>query len=163
MPTLAVGMNVCVPAYCSCPRQAWAWYPAPYSILRTPYSVLEHSVLFPLPSPLSSLLSPQCRLSINYQKSAAEHAVHRLIGVLGVTNNIEVKPPAEAYEVREKIEKALSRVAPFDAQKISIRTGRWKSHSRWQCQQLVRTRSCRDGGWSAPGVTQVQDNIALTW
>jgi osmotically-inducible protein OsmY len=89
--------------------------------------------------------------------------VHRLIGVLGVTNNIEVKPPAKAYEVSEKIEKALSRVAPFDAQKISIKTDGGKvtldgNVRNWYERDLVETAA-----WSAPGVTQVQDNIARTW
>jgi osmotically-inducible protein OsmY len=99
----------------------------------------------------------------HYQKSATEHDVHRLIGVLGVTNNIEVKPPAEAYEIREKIEKALSRVAPFDAQNISIKTDGGKvtlngNLRNWYERDLVETAA-----WSAPGVTQVMDNIALTW
>jgi osmotically-inducible protein OsmY len=99
----------------------------------------------------------------HYQKSAAEYDVHRLIGVLGVTNKIEVKPPAEAYQVREKIEKALSRVAPFDAEDISIKTDGGKvtlggNVRNWYERDLVETAA-----WSAPGVTQVQDNIALTW
>jgi osmotically-inducible protein OsmY len=52
----------------------------------------------------------------NYQKTAADFAVHRLTGVLGVMNEIKIKPHVQAYEVREKIEKALKRVAAFDAQ-----------------------------------------------
>ena len=49
----------------------------------------------------------------NYQKGAAEYDIHRLIGVVGVTNEIMVKPRIQAQEVREKIEKALKRTALF--------------------------------------------------
>jgi len=99
----------------------------------------------------------------NFQKSAAENDIHRLIGVLGVTSKIEVKPPVQAYEVREKIEKALGRVAPFDAENISIKTDGGKvalsgNVRNWYERDLVETAA-----WSVPGVTQVQDKIALTW
>ena len=85
------------------------------------------------------------------------------MGVLGVTNNVEVKPAAKAYEVSEKIKKALSRVAPFDAANISINTDGGKvtldgNVRNWYERDLVETAA-----WSAPGVTQVQDNITLTW
>jgi osmotically-inducible protein OsmY len=65
----------------------------------------------------------------NYQKIAAEYDIHRLLGVVGVTNEIRIKPRVQAYEVREKIEKALERIAPFDAADISIKRMVAKSHS----------------------------------
>ena len=47
-----------------------------------------------------------------YQKSAAGFDVlDRLIGVVGITNEIKIKPQAQAKKVREKIEKALGRTA----------------------------------------------------
>ena len=55
-----------------------------------------------------------------YQKSAAEIDVHRLIGVVGITNEIKIKPQAQAKKVREKIEKALGRTALFNSTSISI-------------------------------------------
>jgi osmotically-inducible protein OsmY len=99
----------------------------------------------------------------NYQKTAADHAVHRLIGVLGVTNDIKIKPHVTAYEVREKIEKALTRVASFEAQDLSISIDGGKvmlggKLDNWHERVLAETAA-----WSVPGVTQVQDKIALTW
>jgi osmotically-inducible protein OsmY len=99
----------------------------------------------------------------NYQKTAAESDIHRLIGVVGITNEIKIKPRVQAYEVREKIEKALQRVAPFDSADISINTdggnvtlgGRVRN---WYERDLVETAA-----WSVPGVTQVQDKIAVSW
>jgi osmotically-inducible protein OsmY len=99
----------------------------------------------------------------NYQKRAAEHEVHRLIGVIGVTNDIKIKPRVQAYEVREKIEKALERIAPFDAADISIKTDAGKvtlggKVRNWYERDLVETAA-----WSVPGVTEVQDQIVVTW
>ena len=45
-----------------------------------------------------------------YQKSLAESAVKKLKGVIGVTNNIEVKPKVSPTEVKSKIEEALRRM-----------------------------------------------------
>jgi osmotically-inducible protein OsmY len=98
-----------------------------------------------------------------YQKSAAEFDVHRLGGVVTVTNDIKIKPQVQAYEVREKIEKALKRTALFDAAGISIKMDGNKvtlggNVHTWHERDLVETAA-----WSVPGVTQVQDKIALTW
>jgi osmotically-inducible protein OsmY len=99
----------------------------------------------------------------NYQKTAAEYSVHRLTGVLGVTNEIKIKPHVQAFEVREKIEKALNRVASFEAQGLSISTDGGKvtlggKLDNWYERELAETAA-----WSVPGVTQVQDKISLTW
>ena len=99
----------------------------------------------------------------NFQKSSAEYDVHRMIGVLGVTNDIKIKPRVQAQDVREKIEKALSRTALFEAAGISVKMDGSKvtlsgNVRDWHERDLVETAA-----WSVPGVTQVQDNIALTW
>lgn len=49
-------------------------------------------------------------------KVHAEDAIRHLIGVLGVTNSITIKPPVptvKAFEVKAKIEDALRRNARF--------------------------------------------------
>jgi osmotically-inducible protein OsmY len=98
-----------------------------------------------------------------YQKTAAEYDVHRLIGVVGITNNIMIKPDVQAYEVREKIAKALERIAPFDSTRISITTDGGKvtlggDLRNWYERDIVETAA-----WSVPGVTDVKDEISLTW
>jgi osmotically-inducible protein OsmY len=99
----------------------------------------------------------------NYQKTAAEHAVQRLTGVLGVVNEIKIKPHVQAYEVREKIEKALDRVAAFDARHLSINIDGSKVTLGGTLDNWHERNLAEDAAWSVPGVTQVQDKIALTW
>ncbi len=97
-----------------------------------------------------------------YQKMAAEHDVHNVAGVRGLTNKISIKPGLQPYEVREKIAKALARTAALDAAGISIQThdGRvtlnGKVHS-WSERKLVE-----NAAWSVPGVTEVNDKLAVS-
>ena len=50
-----------------------------------------------------------------YQRTDAEHVVHKLTGVIGVVNQIRVAAPVRASEVKEKIQKALERSADVEA------------------------------------------------
>lgn len=96
-----------------------------------------------------------------YQKMAAEHDVHNVAGVRGLTNEISIKPHLQPYEVREKIAKALARTAALDAAGISIQTDKGdvtltgKVHS-WNERMLVE-----DAAWSVPGVTEVKDKLRI--
>ena len=58
-----------------------------------------------------------------YQKTLAEASVKKLRGVVGVTNDIEVKPSVSASEIKNKIETALKRSAELDARRITV--GKW--------------------------------------
>jgi osmotically-inducible protein OsmY len=97
----------------------------------------------------------------HFQKTAAEHDVHNIKGVRGLTNKISIKPQVQRFEVHDKIAKALARTAALDAAAISIQTDdgnvtlRGKVHS-WSERKLVE-----DAAWSAPGVTEVTDKLTI--
>jgi osmotically-inducible protein OsmY len=55
-----------------------------------------------------------------FQKNLAGYEVKKLKGVLGVTNNIQLKPSVTPSEVEKKIEDALKRNAQLDARRITI-------------------------------------------
>ena len=55
-----------------------------------------------------------------YQKSLAESSVEKLRGVVGITNNIAVKPQVAATEIKAKIEEALRGSAELDARRIKV-------------------------------------------
>ncbi|PYS66829.1 MAG: ornithine aminotransferase, partial [Acidobacteria bacterium] len=57
-----------------------------------------------------------------YQKLLAESAVKKIRGVIGVTNNIEVKPVVSPTDIKSKIEEALRRSAELDARRITVET-----------------------------------------
>ena len=96
-----------------------------------------------------------------FQKSGAEKAIRKLSGVIGVVNDITVKPAAKVANVKSKIEDALKRHAEVEAERIQITvlndevTLNGKVAS-WDERQAVITAA-----WSAPGVRLVEDHLTI--
>jgi len=95
-----------------------------------------------------------------FQKEAAAQAVRTLIGVVGVFNQIEVKPTVHADDVGQNITRALHRSWHYDPNTISISAQGGKITLTGQ----VTTWNARDlagaTAWSAPGVTYVENQIS---
>ena len=96
-----------------------------------------------------------------YEKVAAELAVRRLAGVTGVTNAIEVKPHAEPKEVKRKIMAALHRNAQVEANHIQISVKDGKVTLDGKVRAWYERGVVEQAAWSAPGVTQVEDNLKV--
>jgi osmotically-inducible protein OsmY len=98
-----------------------------------------------------------------FQKTAAEIAIHKLLGVTWVTNKITIEPRADIFEVRQQIRKALDRVAPYDSDNIVIHADGSKITLSGEVTTPYERILAEDAAWSVPGVTQVKDNIAIAW
>jgi osmotically-inducible protein OsmY len=96
-----------------------------------------------------------------YQKSLAGSTAKNIKGVLGVTNNIEVRPQASPTDLKSKIEQALLRMAELDARRITVEVdghtvrlyGAVRSWAEWEQAGWV--------AWSTPGVTEVENYITI--
>ena len=96
-----------------------------------------------------------------YQKHAAFDAVQHLDGVKGVCNMINVKPSASATEVKSRIEAAFRRNAELDAGKVKVETHGGKVTLHGQLQSWAERDEADRTAWAAPGVTEVENLIAV--
>ena len=97
-----------------------------------------------------------------FQKEAATQALRTLIGVIGISNQVEIKPTVNADDVSQNITRALHRSWFYDPNTIKVCT----QGSKIELTGQVTTWNARDlagkTAWSAPGVTSVENDIAVT-
>jgi osmotically-inducible protein OsmY len=124
----------------------------------------------------SSILVPSKRITVNvskgwitlegavewqFQKRAAESAVHHLIGVKGVINLVEIKPSASAGEVKASIDAALRRSAELDAGRIKVEADGDKVTLRGSVRSWAERDVAERAAWAALGVRAVDNRITV--
>ncbi len=101
------------------------------------------------------------KLDYQFQKEAAEDAVRPLAGVRGITNLITVEPPVKAADVSQKIVAALARSAALHAQQIKVDTKNHQVTLTGTVHSWDERREAEHAAWAAPGVTTVQNELAV--
>ena len=96
-----------------------------------------------------------------FQKTEADHVVHKLNGVVDVLNQIRVASAIHAVEVKEKIEKALQRSAELEASRITVETEGGRVILKGRVRAWYERDIAERAAWSAPGVTEVQDRLTI--
>ena len=96
-----------------------------------------------------------------YQKAAAESGINYLMGVKGVTNNIEIKPRVSSADVKSKIEAAFERLGQLDANQITIESRDGKVILRGSVNSWDEREQAEQAAWAAPGVTMVENHVLV--
>ncbi len=100
-------------------------------------------------------------LDWQYQKDAAVRGVRDLTGVNGVTNEIRVKPTVKTADVRGKIEDAFKRSAAIDARRVNVSAQDGKVILSGNVHSWAERQEAERAAWAAPGVSQVDDRLAV--
>jgi osmotically-inducible protein OsmY len=97
-----------------------------------------------------------------YQKAAAGSAVMFVKGVKGVSNRILISPEASTGEVKIKIEEALRRSAEVDARRVRVDVDHSTVTLSGDVHSWTEKQEAERAAWAAPGVTHVENHIAVT-
>ncbi len=100
-------------------------------------------------------------LEWNYQRKRAERAVRRIRGVKTVSNLIKLKPKVAPGAIKQMIEKALKRRAEIDADRITVETDGGKVTLRGTVRSWAERRAAENAAWAAPGITWIDNRIAV--
>lgn len=97
-----------------------------------------------------------------FQRGSAEDDIRKLSGVRGVTNSIAIKPRAQSYDIKQKIEQALKRHAETEARAIRVtvedgnRVVLEGGVDNWDERTAVE-----NAAWSAAGVKVVDSRLHI--
>ncbi len=97
----------------------------------------------------------------NYQREEAERAVRHIKGVKGVINAITLAPQAKPDEVKHKIEEAFRRSAEIDASRIAVEANGGEVVLRGTVRSWAERQEAERAAWAVPGVTKVENRIAI--
>lgn len=97
----------------------------------------------------------------HYQRQAAEHAVSKVDGVLGVYDAVTLTSGPLPGDVAERIRKALQRSWMFDNADINVSNDGATIFLDGTTPSWAARREAEDTAWAAPGVVSVVDRIAI--
>ncbi len=97
----------------------------------------------------------------NFQKDAAKQDLRRLFGVVGVSDQITIKPHANATDITHEITNALNRSWYFDRDKVSVSAKGGEIRLTGTVHSLDEKQLAAWTAWAAPGVTYVENDISI--
>jgi osmotically-inducible protein OsmY len=99
-----------------------------------------------------------------YQRDEAERVAGNVMGVVEVRDYIEVAgPPPDSEDIQKAIEHAFKRNAKVDAKNISVESTNGTVTVSGVVRSWAEHDEALDAAWAAPGVTKVDDHIAVDY
>lgn len=100
-------------------------------------------------------------VNAGYQREIAETCVSYLHGLRGVSNLLAVRPFTTVSDVETRIAAAFRRHAQIDAQKVHISTVNGTVTLSGEVPTWQERREAESAAWAAPGVSRVENVIAV--
>lgn len=134
-------------------------------IARAALNALEWNTL--IPSEKIKVLVSEGHLTLDgdvefyFQRMRAEKAVHDLLGVTYVTNNIKIKPSTSSIKAKETIIKEFVRNARIDATNIDVEINESEVTLKGKVKNIDEEREAIEIAWSVPGVSSVISQLII--
>jgi osmotically-inducible protein OsmY len=96
----------------------------------------------------------------HFQKESAAREIRDLAGVIGVSDQITIKPQVDAGNVSADITKALHR-SWYDPKTITVFADGGKIRLGGTAKSWYDREEAEATAWAAPGATSVENNIAV--
>jgi osmotically-inducible protein OsmY len=97
-----------------------------------------------------------------FQRMAAELAIRKLGGVVGIANLIALKPKVAAPDIKRRIEDALRRTAEAEADSVRVTVSDGAVTLEGKVRAYYERGLIERAAWAAPGVRAVDDRILVT-
>jgi osmotically-inducible protein OsmY len=102
-------------------------------------------------------------LDWEYQREAAERAIRGLMGVVGISNQIVLKPLEALTPVKSEIEAALTRRIHSDARNIVVDVNGTNVALSGTVHTWAERDAARNSAWATPGVRNVSDSLNIVY
>jgi osmotically-inducible protein OsmY len=100
-------------------------------------------------------------LDWDYQREQALKAVRPLTGVLGVTNQMTLKPQVTPSNITQRIQNALQRQAEREAKGIEVVVSGHTVTLKGQVHSWAERKAAQGAAWSAPGISSVVNELRV--
>ncbi len=97
----------------------------------------------------------------NYQKSSVATSIESLAGVIGVSNQIVIKPVVSTTNISDDIMHALHRSWLFDPNTINVSANGGHIHLTGTVTSWQDRRVAAETAWAAPGATSVVNDLTV--
>ncbi len=97
----------------------------------------------------------------NFQKNAAKQDLRRLFGVVGVSDQITIKPRPNAADIAHDIIHALQRSRFIDQDNVSVSAEGGNIRLTGTVHSFDDKRAAAETAWGTPGVTGVDNDIFI--
>ena len=97
----------------------------------------------------------------NFQRRSVERLIRPLKGVVGISDNIQLKPLAIPANLANRIQEALTRQAIREAKRIAVSVDGGVVTLRGHVHSWAERSAAEGATWSAPGVSKVNNQVTV--
>ncbi|WP_032610854.1 BON domain-containing protein [Pseudomonas syringae] len=97
-----------------------------------------------------------------YQKEAAQNAIQKLDGVVGLDNLLVIKPKVDSQDIKRLIEEALSRSSELDPTRIRVCADGNQVKLEGTVHRWRERKAVEHIAWAVPGVKHVENHLLIT-